>query len=42
VAVDCPGCLLQLKGGLDKRGREEKVKHTVQILAESLNRESGN
>ena len=35
VAVDCPGCLLQIRGGLDARGRDDiKVKHTAQILTE--------
>ncbi|MDD4753516.1 MAG: LUD domain-containing protein [Desulfitobacteriaceae bacterium] len=34
VAVDCPGCLLQLRGGLDKRNSRIKAKHTAQILAE--------
>jgi iron-sulfur cluster protein len=33
VAVDCPGCLLQIAGGLDKRGSAVKVKHTAEILA---------
>ncbi|MGD9201740.1 MAG: (Fe-S)-binding protein [Chitinispirillia bacterium] len=36
TAVDCPGCLLQLKGGLDKRRSGGDVKHTVQLLSESL------
>ncbi|MCH4188539.1 MAG: LUD domain-containing protein [Megasphaera sp.] len=35
VAVDCPGCLLQIKGGLDARGITNiKVEHTAQLLAE--------
>jgi iron-sulfur cluster protein len=35
VAVDCPGCLLQIKGGLDARGLNNiQVKHTAQILVE--------
>lgn len=34
VAVDCPGCLLQIQGGLDARGIQIPVKHTAQILAE--------
>ena len=34
VAVDCPGCLLQIQGGLDARNIDIKVKHTAQILAE--------
>lgn len=33
VATDCPGCILQLKGGLDKKGSKIKVKHTAEVLA---------
>lgn len=36
VAVDCPGCLLQISGGLDQRNAPVKVEHTAQILARSL------
>jgi Fe-S oxidoreductase len=36
VAMDCPGCMLQIGGGLDKKGSWIKVKHTAQILAEGL------
>jgi iron-sulfur cluster protein len=36
VAMDCPGCMLQISGGLDKKGSAIKVKHTAQILAEKL------
>jgi len=32
VAVDCPGCLLQLQGGLDKKGSKIKVMHTASLL----------
>ena len=35
VALDCPGCLMQIKGGLDARGLDDiKVKHTAEIIAE--------
>jgi Fe-S oxidoreductase len=34
VAVDCPGCLMQIKGGLDAAGSEIKTKHTASIIAE--------
>lgn len=34
VAVDCPGCMMQIKGGLDARGIDIKVKHTAEIIAE--------
>ena len=36
VALDCPGCLMQISGGLDKQGSKVAVKHTAQILAEHL------
>ncbi|HCJ11016.1 MAG TPA: (Fe-S)-binding protein [Clostridiales bacterium] len=41
VAVDCPGCLLQIAGGLDKKGSAVKVEHTAQILAGFLSRSDG-
>ena len=34
VAVDCPGCMMQIMGGLDARGMPVQVKHTAQIIAE--------
>ena len=35
VAVDCPGCMMQIRGGLDSRGLDDiKVKHTAEIIAE--------
>ncbi len=34
VAVDCPGCMMQIRGGIDARGLDIKVKHTAEILAE--------
>ncbi len=36
VAMDCPGCVMQIKGGLDKLGSNVKVKHTVELLADQL------
>jgi L-lactate dehydrogenase complex protein LldF len=36
VAMDCPGCIMQIKGGLDKEGSLVKVKHTAELLAERL------
>jgi iron-sulfur cluster protein len=36
VVMDCPGCVMQIRGGLDKDGAEIKVEHTVQLLAEQL------
>ncbi|MFZ0312001.1 MAG: L-lactate dehydrogenase (quinone) large subunit LdhH [Candidatus Korobacteraceae bacterium] len=36
VVMDCPGCVMQIRGGLDKDGAEIKVEHTAQRLAEEL------
>ncbi len=33
LVTDCPGCVMQLKGGLDKRGSKIKVKHIAELLA---------
>ncbi|MCR4672520.1 MAG: LUD domain-containing protein [Lachnospiraceae bacterium] len=34
VAVDCPGCMMQIRGGLDARDIPMEVKHTATIIAE--------
>ena len=34
--MDCPGCVMQIRGGLDKDGSEIKVEHTAQRLADEL------
>ncbi len=36
VVMDCPGCVMQIRGGMDKDGEEIKVEHTAQRLAEEL------
>jgi len=36
VAVTCPGCMIQIRGGLDKTAPQIKVKHVADILAESI------
>ena len=36
VAMDCPGCLMQIRGGLEKEGRNVRAAHTIELLAESL------
>jgi len=33
LVTDCPGCVMQLKGGLDKRGGKIEVKHIAELLA---------
>lgn len=36
VVMDCPGCVMQIKGGFDKDGARVNVKHTVELLADQL------
>ena len=34
VVVDCPGCMMQIKGGLDAHDSAIKAKHTASVIAE--------
>ncbi len=36
VAMDCPGCLMQIHGGLDKQRKSVRAAHTISLLAEAL------
>ncbi len=36
VAMDCPGCVMQIRGGLDQDGADVQVRHTAELLAEQL------
>ncbi|MCD4688647.1 MAG: LUD domain-containing protein, partial [Desulfuromonadaceae bacterium] len=36
VAVDCPGCLIMLRGALEKRGLPQRVAHTLELISEAL------
>ncbi len=36
LLIDCPGCLMQIRGGLDKRASAVQVEHTATRLAECL------
>ena len=36
VAMDCPGCVMQIRGGFDQDGARVKVRHTAELLAEQL------
>lgn len=36
VAMDCPGCMLQIGGGLDRAGDRVAARHTAELLAERL------
>lgn len=40
VSTDCPGCVLQIRGGCDAAGMDVRVRHTAENLAERL--EDGN
>ncbi len=34
VAMDCPGCVMQIRGGLDKDGAPIQTAHTAELLAD--------
>jgi Fe-S oxidoreductase len=36
VSTDCPGCVLQIRGGCDAAGLNINVRHTAERLAERL------
>jgi Fe-S oxidoreductase len=36
LVTDCPGCVLQLRGGMDKRNSRIKVRHIAEIVADNL------
>ncbi len=36
VAVECPGCLMQIAGGLDKSKSKTKAKHIAQLLEDKF------
>lgn len=36
IITDNPGCLTHIRGGLDARGRTEKVRHLAEVLWDSL------
>ncbi|MCG8550315.1 MAG: LUD domain-containing protein, partial [Desulfobacterales bacterium] len=36
VAMDCPGCVMQIRGGLDQDGADIKVRHTAELIAEQF------
>lgn len=38
MVVDCPGCVMQLRGGAEKQGLNVKVDHIAELLAENLKR----
>jgi iron-sulfur cluster protein len=36
VALDCPGCLLQIRGGCSRTGGRAEIRHTAEILDAAL------
>ncbi len=38
VAMDCPGCLIMLRGALEKKGLPVRAAHTIELLAERLDK----
>ena len=36
LVVDCPGCVMQLRGGVEKKKMNVKVSHMAELLAEQL------
>jgi len=36
VAMDCPGCVMQIRGGFDQDGADIQVMHTVELLAAQM------
>ncbi|MCK4535751.1 MAG: LUD domain-containing protein [Desulfuromonadales bacterium] len=40
VAMDCPGCLMQIRGGLEKQEKKTRAVHTIELLAERLKTKS--
>jgi Fe-S oxidoreductase len=36
AATDCPGCIMQIAGGLKRRGSNIRVAHTAELAAEAL------
>ena len=36
VAMDCPGCVMQIRGGFDKDSSGVRVQHTVELLVDRL------
>jgi len=36
VAMDCPGCVMQIRGGFDKEGSSVRVVHTAELLERQI------
>ncbi len=36
LCTDCPGCVMQIRGGVDKEGISIQVKHSLEVLADRI------
>lgn len=36
VVMDCPGCVMQIRGGFDKEGSKIKVRHIAEVLCSKI------
>ncbi|GFO67855.1 (Fe-S)-binding protein [Geomonas limicola] len=36
VAMDCPGCVMQIRGGMDQDGAQVRVQHSVELLVDRI------
>ena len=36
VVMDCPGCVMQIRGGAEKQNLDVKVSHIAELLAENI------
>jgi Fe-S oxidoreductase len=36
VAMDCPGCMMQIGGGLDQAGEATQARHVAELIAGRL------
>ena len=39
-AMDCPGCVMQIRGGFDQKGGAVHIRHTLELLDEALENRS--
>jgi Fe-S oxidoreductase len=40
LALDCPGCSMQISGGADALNMDLKVSHVAEVLADAINEEN--
>lgn len=41
LVTDCPGCVLQIRGGVEKKGLPIRVSHIVELMAENVRSRNG-